>query len=166
MINESKSSIFCSSNTKDCIKNLVGGEWPVKKSPLAQLDKDGLSKVRSGLGFWDLESYNSTLLAKQMWQIITRPHSLVASVFKDKYFKHDDVIEVKLRGVASFLWRSIAGTREVIHDGARWRLGKGANFRILKDKWLSSPNTFQVQLPSAVLLENFMVKELFSADRS
>lgn len=56
----------------------------------------GDSKKRGGLGFRDLESFNKTLLVKQCWRIINNPSSLAARIMKEKYFKHDSILEAKL----------------------------------------------------------------------
>lgn len=42
--------------------------------------KMGNHKNKGGLGFRDLECFNKTLLAKQLWRILSQPQSLIAKV--------------------------------------------------------------------------------------
>lgn len=55
----------------------------------------GAPKVKKGLGYYNLESFNLALLIEQIWRIITRPSSLIALVLKEKYFKFLDALEAR-----------------------------------------------------------------------
>ena len=44
-------------------------------------------KGRGGIGFGDLEAFNTALLAKQIWRFLTAPNLLVSKVMKAKYMK-------------------------------------------------------------------------------
>lgn len=55
----------------------------------------GIGKNQGGMDFRDLVSFNWAMLAKQLWRIIIRPHSLVATILKEKHFKHKDVLETQ-----------------------------------------------------------------------
>lgn len=44
-------------------------------------------KFVGGMGFHDLENFNTTLLAKQPWRVIIRPHTLEVTILKEKNFK-------------------------------------------------------------------------------
>lgn len=48
----------------------------------------GMAKAKGGLGFRDLACLNRALLAKQEWRLLKEPQSLVAKIFKAKYYKH------------------------------------------------------------------------------
>jgi hypothetical protein len=44
------------------------------------------AKERGGLGYLDLEMFNLALFAKQGWRLLQRPDTLVATIFREKYF--------------------------------------------------------------------------------
>ena len=72
------------------------------------------SKLYGGMGFQNLQTFNLALLAKQGWQILSNPNSLMARVYKAKYFPYDDIFNAKLGSNPSYAWRSIFNSLEVI----------------------------------------------------
>ncbi|XP_039031975.1 uncharacterized mitochondrial protein AtMg00310-like [Hibiscus syriacus] len=62
-------------------------------------------KREGGLGFRDLYSFNLALLGKQFWCFIKEPDSLVASVFRAKYFPNGDILHATLKDMSSFAWK-------------------------------------------------------------
>ena len=91
------------------------------------------------MGAWNSEIsklFNLTLLAKQGWRILSNPNSLMAKVYKAKYFPYDDILNVKLGSNLSYAWRSIFNSLEVIRKGTRRRMGNGKRIHIWEDKWL------------------------------
>ena len=76
------------------------------------------------MGFRNLQAFNLALLAKQGWRILTNPTSLVARVFKAKYFPFDDVLHSRIGNNPSYAWRSIFNSLWVLKEGTRWRVGK------------------------------------------
>jgi hypothetical protein len=61
-------------------------------------ERMGIAKFAGGLGFRDLPMFNKALLAKQVWRIHQNPKSLVARIFKAKYFSKGSVLEASLGG--------------------------------------------------------------------
>ncbi|KAL4598878.1 hypothetical protein ACB092_11G088800 [Castanea dentata] len=49
------------------------------------------------------------------------------------------VFEAK-SSLGSFAWKSILRSRNLIAQGARWRVGDGKNTRIFQDAWLPNSN--------------------------
>lgn len=47
-------------------------------------------KCLGGMGFWDLVSFNKTLVAKQGWSLLRAPNSLLALALKGRYFEHKE----------------------------------------------------------------------------
>lgn len=69
------------------------------------------SKMYGGLGFRNLHEFNIALLGKQGWRLVTNSTSLVARIFKAKYYPNDSFLSAKIRaiqalfGVASYQLR-------------------------------------------------------------
>ena len=77
-------------------------------------EKMCLPKDQGGLGFKDLEKFNLALLAKQGWRLQTNSSSLFYRVYKAKYFSGCDFIDAKMGKQASYGWRSIMATQNLI----------------------------------------------------
>ncbi|XP_042942881.1 uncharacterized mitochondrial protein AtMg00310-like [Carya illinoinensis] len=98
----------------------------------------GKAKDQRGLGFRDLNSFNIVMLAKQSWRILKFPDSLLAQVFKSKYFPHSDLMEARLGNRPSFAWRSIMKGNQLFKEGLIWRIGNGKSTKIWADHWIPS----------------------------
>ena len=48
-----------------------------------------LDRKSGGLGFKDLEAFNTALLGKQVWRLLTEPNLLVSKVLKARYYSKD-----------------------------------------------------------------------------
>ena len=105
------------------------------------------SKSDGGMGFRNLQAFNLAMLAKQAWRIMTNPNSLIARIYKAKYFPFGDILDAKLGSNPSYAWRSIYNSLEVIRKGVRWRVGNGKMIHIWEDKWLPNPTTYKVCSP-------------------
>lgn len=69
--------------------------------------KLGSAKNMVGFGFRDLHCFNRALIAKQGWRIIKDPGSLVACIYKEKYFPTSQFFDAKLGYCPSQIWRSL-----------------------------------------------------------
>jgi hypothetical protein len=127
-------------------------------------EKMGVSKDQGGLGFRDLCMFNKALLAKQMWRIWKNPDSLVAKIMKAKYFPHSSVMEANLGNRPSQVWRSLLAAKEMVHNGAIWRVGDGKDIRVWGDKWLPTPSSFSIQSPRLNQTEDWKVCSLIDQD--
>ena len=101
------------------------------------------SKMNGGMGFRNLQA----MLAKQGWRLLSNPNSLVAQIYKARYYPHGDVFKAKLRSSPSYTWRSIFNGLEVVKIGTRWRVGNCERILIWEDKWLPTPTTYKVISP-------------------
>uniref|UniRef100_A0A2N9F3X0 Reverse transcriptase domain-containing protein n=1 Tax=Fagus sylvatica TaxID=28930 RepID=A0A2N9F3X0_FAGSY len=90
------------------------------------------SKHDGGMGFRDLQLFNSALLARQGWRLLHNSTSLVFRVLKAKYFPHSSFLDACVPHNASFTWRSICDAKEVLKSGLRWRVGTGEHIQDLE----------------------------------
>ena len=65
------------------------------------------SKLKGGMGFRNLQAFNLAMLAKQGWRLLENPNSLVARMYRAKYYPYGDVLKASLGSSPSFTWRSI-----------------------------------------------------------
>lgn len=115
------------------------------------------SKLWGGTGFKNLELFNLALLAKQGWQMIQNPNSLLSQDYKAKYFSTTNFLYSYLGRKFSYVWRSICASKPLLISRGIWKIGKGDSVRINQDK--SVPNFWLPQslLPNHVLQDNSKV---------
>ncbi|MCI06094.1 putative ribonuclease H protein, partial [Trifolium medium] len=65
------------------------------------------------------------MLAKQGWNIMIKPESLVARMLKARYFPNTSFLDSHLGHNPSYSWRSIWSSRHILATGCRWRIGDG-----------------------------------------
>jgi len=56
------------------------------------------------MGFKDLSAFNLALLGKQGWKFITEPDSLVAHIFKARYFPTGSYLMAQIDHNPSYVW--------------------------------------------------------------
>ncbi|KAA3458643.1 reverse transcriptase [Gossypium australe] len=95
-------------------------------------------KEEGGLGFKSMAQFNISLLAKQ--------ESLVAQVFKAKYFPESNFLNSRLGNSCSYVWRNIWAAKDTLKKGLTWRVGTGQNISISDDAWI--PNYANIRLLS------------------
>ncbi|KAL8098499.1 hypothetical protein AgCh_031317 [Apium graveolens] len=120
-------------------------------------------KKVGGLGFKRLRDVNMSLLGKQCWRFITHPESLVARLYKARYYADSDFLNSKLGSNPSFIWRSISESKEVISAGSCWRIGTGTEIDILKQPWLNDVENPYISTISPALNDQKVIA-LFSTD--
>lgn len=121
-------------------------------------------KSAGGLGFKDLCTFNLALLAKQGWRILQHPESLVAQIFRARYFSQVGFMHAPVKSNASYIWRSIAEAR-VIQLGVRWRVGDRRSINVWGDNWLPRQILFKVISPIPAGMDaSFKVSNLILED--
>ncbi|KAA3467256.1 Cyclopropane-fatty-acyl-phospholipid synthase [Gossypium australe] len=103
-------------------------------------------RAEGGLGFRNMAQFNIALLVKQGWQLLIYPNSLVAQVFKAKYFPTGDFLNSRLGNSCSYVWRSFWSTKAILEKGIFWRVGTGMDISVENDAWI--PNCINVNLVS------------------
>ncbi|XP_024195708.1 uncharacterized protein LOC112198837 [Rosa chinensis] len=81
------------------------------------------------------------------WRIISNPQSLIAKLYKAKYFPHCSFWEAEIGDSPSFSWRSILQGRAVLQAGVQWKIGDGTQVDIWQDKWIPVSTPTQISRP-------------------
>lgn len=101
-------------------------------------------KSKGGLGFQSLAEFNQALPAKQCWRIIKNPSSLLAHVFKAKYFPLGDLFLARQCNHPSHVWHGLLWVMELLRLGCVWRIDDGHSLKFFSDKWLNKPHSFSL----------------------
>ena len=131
-----------------------------KKIHWVSWEKLCCSKFKGGLGFRYLKAFNLALLAKQGWRLLTDHQSLFAKVFKARYFPRSQFWDAPIRSYDSFAWKSIAASRNLLKNGANWRVGNGSSIRIWGDRWMPDQFSPKIISPVSSLSPDAKVEEL------
>jgi hypothetical protein len=118
------------------------------------------AKGEGGLGFRDFKTFNMAMVAEQGWKIMTRPKTLVAKIFKARYFPHSSLIEANLGSNPSYVWRSLWKSCNVLKLGCRWNIGDGNNIKVMEDCWIRGKDGGRVSAPQPQGVYNLCVKDL------
>ncbi|KAK2388665.1 Ribonuclease H superfamily protein [Trifolium repens] len=110
-------------------------------------DRMAYPKALGGMGFRDLHSFNLAMIAKQGWNIMTKPNTLVAKIYKARYFPNSSLFEAQLGHNPSYAWRGIWKARHILINGCRWIIGNGANIKVMSDPWLREGDGAWVKSP-------------------
>lgn len=94
-----------------------------------------------GMGFRKIREFNIALLGKQAWRLVNNPNSLVARIFKAKYFANSSFFEARLGNNPSFVWRIILSTQTTIKSCCKWRVGNVESINIWTDPWVPNSDT-------------------------
>jgi ribonuclease HI len=100
------------------------------------------------------------MVAKQGWNFISKLTSLVARIFKARYFPHTSFTNSHLGNNPSFVWRSIWKSRQVLLLGCRWRIGDGSNIKVMNEPWLREEEGRWVESPQRQGLYSLNIQDL------
>lgn len=151
------------------IESLIAKFWwgtteSSRKMHWLSWERMGRAKEKGGMGFRGFSEFNKALLGKQCWRLMTDESSLMAKVFKGRYFPRNSFLEAKIGCQPSYAWRSMLQAKDVINLGARWMIGDGKSARIWKDNWLPEQSGFKVWSPITNLHLEATVSELIDED--
>lgn len=110
------------------------------------------SKKQGELGFRDLHLFNTAMLARQAWRLLSNPETLCGSVLKAKYFLNGSILRCLPRSGMSYSWRSILQGVELIKEGIIWRVGDGSQINTWEDPWLPRGVTRRPMTPRGLSL--------------
>ena len=137
-------SMTCFKLTKKVCKSLVS--YMAKYWWSSSLDRRSMHwlswealaqpKAKGGMGFRDLEMFNTALLGKHGWGLITNPNTLCARVLKGKYYPSCEFLQATIPKHASVTWQAIIHGRKALNSGLIKRIGNGTTVNIWTDKWI------------------------------
>ncbi|XP_010446169.1 PREDICTED: uncharacterized protein LOC104728960 [Camelina sativa] len=94
------------------------------------------SSGQSGGIHWLAWEKLCALLAKQLWRLIEAPKSLFAQVFKGRYYRNLNPMDLIRSYSPSYGWRSIVSARSLVHKGLIKWVGSGDSISIWTDPWI------------------------------
>jgi hypothetical protein len=92
-------------------------------------------KAVGGMDFRDLHTFNLAMMAKQGWNIMTKPHTLVSRLYKARYFPNSSLFASKLGHNPSYAWRGIWKARQILMHGCRWSIQNGSSINVIGEPW-------------------------------
>lgn len=104
-----------------------------------------LPKDKGGMGFKNLHGFNLALLGKHCWNFMARPNTLVARLYKARYFPNFNFLEAGQGAGPSFIWAGLWKAKEALKNGFRWVIGDGAEVSIYKHRWLRGKENYMVE---------------------
>lgn len=108
-------------------------------------DKMSMSKKQGGMGFRSLYGFNLALIGKHIWNFISDPNSLVARIYKTRYFLDCHILKANKQRGSSYIWEGIWEAKEELMKGYKWVLGDGQTIDICKDSWLRGKANHRVE---------------------
>jgi hypothetical protein len=106
-----------------------------------------IPKSSGGMGFRDLHCFNFSLLAKQVWRLLSEPDPLCARVLRAKYYPDGRLFNATLKRGSSFTWQSIIAGLECFKKGCIWRVGDESQINIWEDSWIPSSYSLKIMTP-------------------
>ena len=125
-------------------------------------DKLCVHKLAGGMGFRKFHEFNLAMLGKQGWRLLQKPSSLVAQIFKARYYHSSSFLEANIGPNPSYVWRSVLASQELIRRGVRRRIGSGEKVNIWSEPWLPDLSNPMVETPKIARLEQATVSSLIS----
>ena len=120
---------FCWDNDPD-VKKLSWISW----DSLAQ------HKDAGGLGFRDIQDFNTSMLAKNAWRILTEPECLLARLLIGKYCHSTSFLSATCPKSASHGWKGVIAGCKLLKLQVGKAIGNGNTTKIWSDSWIS-PST-------------------------
>ncbi|XP_057770939.1 uncharacterized protein LOC130990727 [Salvia miltiorrhiza] len=151
----------------DGIHRLCAGFWwgdkeDKRRMHWARWERLCRPKDKGGMEFRNLKNFNKALLAKQIWRMINNPSSLIARVFKARYFSNRTIMQAKVPSNSSFIWRSLAWSRSVVDAGCIWKVGNGMNISVMNDIWVKDLHGARIKGRDEDSLNGMMVADFIN----
>lgn len=150
---------ICNSLEKNTRKFFWGGCQREKKIHWVWYDFLCQRKTDGGVGLRKVTLFNEALLAKQGWNLIINPNSLLARIFKALYYPHSSFKEATAGGKPSPYWKGLLWGRLLLLKGLDWRIGNGTSVSIRQD-WLSGNTCFRLYYSEKLRVHIIKVSDL------
>lgn len=98
-----------------------------------------LPKRNGGMGFKNLDVYNTALLTKTAWQLLHNQDSLCAKILRGKYCPYEDMPNYSLNPCTLWVWQSIYHGLQQVKRLSIWKVGDGKDINIWRHWWI--PNS-------------------------
>jgi hypothetical protein len=121
-------------------------------------------KEFGGMGFRNFKVFNLTMVAIKGWSFLSKPESLVARVFKSRYFPRSSFFGAKLGYNPSFAWQSIRNSRQLLLYGCRWTVGNGQQVSVMNDPWVRGVQGSWIQSPQSQGVHSLSVSDLIATE--
>lgn len=95
-----------------------------------------MAALLTNVRFIGNHAFNLALLAKQGWRILENPSSLIARIYKVRYFPQNSFWEAQDPVFPSYSWRSIWATRDLLLQGMRWQIDSGTEITTWIEPWI------------------------------
>jgi len=117
-------------------------------------------KALGGLGFRKLLLFNLAMLCKQAWRIIQQPSSVLARLFKARYFPSTDFFHADIERDPSTVWNSILASIYLLQEGMIWHVGNGSSIHVWQDPWHHIPHAPRIHTLPPARAEDIRVDKL------
>ncbi|XP_027150078.1 uncharacterized protein LOC113750280 [Coffea eugenioides] len=105
-------------------------------------------KGKGRLGFQDIQCFNTALLAKQVWRMLTNSNLLVSKMVKGRYFPKSSILDAQVKNGASWIWQSLHSSIGMLESELRKQVGNGNTIAIWKfGRFDGSKTAAQVKSP-------------------
>lgn len=92
-------------------------------------------KIDGGLGFRELEKFNTALVGKLAWQMWKDEDRIWVRLLKEKYCNKLEFQRLEAKGGDSWFWKGLINSRKLIEDSAIKVVGNGEDIDIWQDPW-------------------------------
>ncbi|WCJ35671.1 DNAse I-like superfamily protein [Euphorbia peplus] len=138
---------ICNSLDMVSRKFLWGATTEVRRISLVNWDTVCRSRNSGGLGIRKTKEFNTALVAKLGWRILTEPDSLWARVLKAKYAKGSSGVDVfKFAQGQSSIWKAVLAGSELLKKGIGRIVRSGNDARFWTDRWVDDVRLVDVAI--------------------
>ncbi|KAK6163978.1 hypothetical protein DH2020_000842 [Rehmannia glutinosa] len=145
---------------------MIQNSTKVASRDYLQINHVNLEKSEwSGLGFLRIHEFNLALWGKKGWRLLSNEDSLVAKIFKARYYPGSNFLSASFGSNSSYVWRSNWGAKHIVSKSSVCKIGKGKKIDVWKDPWLPFSNyDFKISTAHLEDLENTKVNNLLRTD--